>query len=75
MNPEAASKLDGTEARIAWLLAYPSMSAWLKQTLRAAFAADPVTVVDDVELPKLLLRSRTEARLSMQLEGYANTTP
>lgn len=55
------------DERIRWALAHPGVSDWVKDALRAAGAADPVTVLNDLELLNLLLRARCEARIDAEL--------
>ncbi len=69
MNPDSADELTTADARIAWVLAHPLMSEWLKGTLRTALAADHINIINDIELLRLLITARTEAQLSLWLEN------
>ncbi len=60
LHPDA---VDEAERRIAWVLAHPGFSPWLKRALRAALAADPVDVCNDVEVLRELLRFRADAMI------------
>ena len=57
----------GTDERIAWILAHPRMSSWLKDTLRGARTRDPIEVLNELEILVLLLRSDCEARIERDL--------
>lgn len=53
------------DERIAWVLAHPRMSPWLKAALEGARKCHPVDVQNDLEILNLLLRAYvTEAFLS-----------
>lgn len=60
--------LTNAEQRIAWVLAHSGMSVWLKDTLRTALDSDPVQVLSDLEMLKLLLAARADALLCEQLD-------
>lgn len=45
------------DERIAWVLAHPQMSPWLKAALRNATQCHPVEVQNDLEILNLLLRA------------------
>lgn len=53
--------LKETDDRIAWILAHPGMSAWLKTTLKTALECDAIAVVNDLEILNMLLRARCDA--------------
>jgi hypothetical protein len=42
------ASLKETDARIAWILAHPGMSVWLKEALRAALERDPVDILTHI---------------------------
>ena len=45
------------DERIAWVLAHPGMSPWLKAALKGATQCHPVEVQNDLEILNLLLRT------------------
>ena len=45
------------DERIAWVLAHPRMSTWLKAALEGARKCHPVEVQNDLEILNLLLRA------------------
>ena len=45
-----------TDQQIAWALAHPGTSEWLKQSLEAALDCDPVALLNELEILKRLLR-------------------
>lgn len=57
----------GTDERIAWILAHPRMSPWLKDALRVARTRDPIEVLNELEILVVLLRSDCEARIERDL--------
>lgn len=57
------------EERIAWVLAHPHMSSWLKEALRSARERDPVELLNDLEILNLLLRTECEARVRIAPPG------
>lgn len=57
------------EERIAWVLAHPRMSAWLKEALRGARERDPVEILNDLEILNLLLRSQCETEIGTAFSG------
>ncbi len=52
------------EEHIAFILEHPGMSDWLKNALREAVPRDPITVLNDLEILNLVLRTRAEALIS-----------
>jgi len=50
------------EERIAWVLAHPRTSPWLKEALRGARQRDPIEVLNELEILNLLLRTECETR-------------
>lgn len=61
--PDDALKTN--DQRIAWILAHPRTSPWLKDALRAARERDPVEVLNDLETLNLLLRTECEMRMRL----------
>ncbi|MBS0481765.1 MAG: hypothetical protein JSR96_06340 [Proteobacteria bacterium] len=61
--------LKKTDARIAWVLAHPGMSLWLKETLGAALERDPVDILNDLEILNHLLRARSDALIHAEVGG------
>ncbi len=45
------------DERIAWVLAHPRMSPWLKAALEGARKCHPIEVQNDLEILNLLLRN------------------
>lgn len=72
--PPPDDALTTNEQRIAWVLAHPGTSAWLKDALRAARERDPVEVLNELEILNLLLRADCEARIRLiRLEAETDT--
>lgn len=63
--PPPDDALTTNDQRIAWILAHPGTSAWLKDALRAARARDPVELLNELEILNLLLRTECEARMRL----------
>ncbi len=63
--PPPDDALTTNDQRIAWILAHPGTSAWLKDALRAARERDPVEVLNELEILTLLLRTECEARMRL----------
>lgn len=61
--PPPDDALKTNDQRIAWILAHPGTSAWLKDALRAARECDPVEVLNELEILNLLLRNDCDARI------------
>lgn len=61
--PPPDDALKTNDQRIAWILAHPATSAWLKDALRAARERDPVEVLNELEILNLLLRTDCEGRI------------
>ena len=66
--PPPDDALKTNDQRIAWILAHPRTSAWLKDALRAARERDPVEVLNEVEILTLLLRTECEGRMRLESE-------
>lgn len=72
--PPPDDALTTNDQRIAWILAHPGTSAWLKAALRAARERDPVEVLNELEILNLLLRTECEARIRLfRLEAETDT--
>ena len=72
--PPPDDALTTNEQRIAWVLAHPGTSAWLKDALRAARERDPVEVLNELEILNLLLRTDCEVRIRLiRLEAETDT--
>lgn len=56
-------KLEEAEALIAWVLAHPGTSRWLRTALQGALERDPIDVLNELEILDRVLRSRAEALL------------
>lgn len=67
IQPTPADRLRLAEDRIDWVLANPDASGWLKAALREARAHDPVVVMNDLEMLRLLLHARSEAIVDQQI--------
>lgn len=63
--PPPDDALTTNDQRIAWVLAHPGTSAWLKDALRAARERDPVEVLNELEILNLLLRADCEGRIRL----------
>jgi hypothetical protein len=63
--PPPDDALTTNDQRIAWILAHPGTSAWLKDALRAARARDPVELLNELEILTLLLRTECERRMRL----------
>lgn len=62
--------LHTNDERIAWVLAHPGMSPWLKEALRSARQRDPVEVLNELEILNLLLRTECEARIRIAFPDF-----
>lgn len=72
--PPPDDALTTNDQRIAWILAHPRTSPWLKDALRAARARDPVELLNELEILTLLLRADCEARMPLfRLEAETET--
>jgi hypothetical protein len=72
--PPPDDALKTNEQRIAWVLAHPGTSAWLKDALRGARERDPVEVLNELEILTLLLRNDCDARIRLfRLEAATDT--
>lgn len=54
--------------RIAWVLAHPGMSPWLKAALTGATQCHPVEVQNALEILNLLLRTYVAEGLATKME-------
>lgn len=55
------------EKQIAWVLAHPGMSDWLKDAIRTAADCDPVNLLNDLEILCLVLRAKSQAAIDERL--------
>ena len=55
---------DDLSGQIDWLLAHPDVSEWLKTALRSAESCDPITLINDLELLRLVLGRRAEEHVA-----------
>ncbi len=55
------------DARIAWVLAHPHMSDWLKQAIRTADGLDPIGLQNDVEMLRHLIVPRSQAQIEITM--------
>ncbi|MDT7952516.1 MAG: hypothetical protein RQ966_13515 [Acetobacteraceae bacterium] len=53
--------------QIAWLLAHPGVSDWLKAALRSGTACNPVELMNDIDLLSFVLRRRAQAVIATVL--------
>ena len=60
MEPSSRQKKLGVDDQISFVLDHPSMSAWLKDALRAALQVDPISIMNDLEILHLIMRQRSE---------------
>ena len=65
--PSQASELLDAEQQIAWVLAHPGMSTWLKNALRTGLDGDPVQTINDLEILRILLHLRTDEIIRKRL--------
>jgi hypothetical protein len=56
------------DERIAWVLAHPRMSPWLKAALEGAIKCHPIEVQNDLEILNLLLRNYVAERLDAKTQ-------
>ena len=54
--------------QIDWLLAHPGVSEWLKSALRSAENCDPIVLINDLELLRLVLGRRAEEQVARSYE-------
>jgi hypothetical protein len=74
MSEPSSLPLPVAEQRIAWILAHPGVSEWLKDALRNALDRDPVDVANDLELLSQLLHPWANAQID-QLLGISDKLP
>ena len=58
-----------TEEDIAWILAHPAFSDWLKAALRSAITCEHLQVANDLELLNHLVRRWSLARIDAGQRG------
>lgn len=66
--------LRDVEDPIAWVLAHPGMSAWLKATLTSALKEDPLALANDLEILNHLLGPRVKALSKPHRPGAVRQT-
>ena len=54
---------DQLAKQIDWLLAHPGVSDWLKTALQSAEGCDPVMLMNDLELLRLVLSHRADKQI------------
>ncbi len=63
-NDEGMQAMEArADQRIAWALAHPGTSEWLKQSLRAALVCDPVALLNDLGMLNQLLEPRAKNQI------------
>jgi len=67
--PSTIEPVLDAEKQIAWVLAHPGMSDWLKNALHAAVGREPEHLLNDLEILSLLLRAKAQASISERLSG------
>ena len=67
LRQEPEIMLAVADARIAWVLAHPHVSDWLKQALRTADGLDPIGLQNDVEMLQHLIMPRSQARIEIAM--------
>jgi acyl-CoA hydrolase len=65
----AEASVHHAEQNVAWILAHPAFSDWLKETLRSALTYDPLQVANDLELLNHVVRAWSLARIDAGLLG------
>ncbi len=66
------TRLATIDAQIAWVLAHPDMSDWLKDALRSALVLNPIAVVNDLEVLRQLLLPRANTLSGVTLGVFAD---
>lgn len=66
---DPAIAMQTNDERIAWVLAHPQMSPWLKAALRSATQCHPVEVQNHLEILNLLLRAYVADGLAAEVGG------
>ena len=60
VKPICESGPANLDEQILFVLTHPAMSDWLKDSLRAALAIDPISVMNDLEVLNLIIRRRAD---------------
>lgn len=60
--------LEKADANVVWVLDHPEMSPWIKDALRAALVADPITVANEVEVLRQVIVPRSNALVRKALD-------
>ena len=72
---EAPGRLTTVDEQVAFVLAHPGMSRWLKQAVRDALDRDPVSVLNDLEILVHLLRRRSLLLIAAAHDAPAAAPP
>lgn len=72
---EPEVEIAAIECRIAWVLAHPGTSPWLRAALEAALVRDPVEIANDVEMLRHLLLPRSTAHAILAAGGAMRKRP
>lgn len=67
MTRESAPALRSSADHIAWLLAHPGTSEWLKAALRSAQSCKPVTLLNNLEVLRLVLGREADEHIGSWL--------
>jgi len=67
MSEPSGDELHEAERRIEWVLTHPGMSGWLKDALRTALDRDPIDILNELEMLRVLLTPRTDAMVRRRL--------
>ncbi len=65
MKPEVqTSALSQRDGLIAWIESHPGVSDWLKEAVKSARDRDPVSLLNDLEILRVLMQLEANAELS-----------
>lgn len=67
MSEPSGDELQEAERRIEWVLAHPGMSPWVKDALQTALDRDPIDILNELEMLRVLLTPRTDAMVRRRL--------
>jgi hypothetical protein len=62
MKPHPETPVADADARIAWVLDHPHVSDWLKHAIRTSEGLDPITLQNEIEILRQLIRFRAHAQ-------------
>jgi hypothetical protein len=65
VRPHPETPVANADARIAWVLDHPHISDWLKHAIRTAEGLDPITLQNDIEILRQLIRFRANAQIEV----------